>query len=381
MKRVLVAVLASPLLLLAGCATQKTSNPLSPTVAGPMEGVDITAPNLLIPGNSAEISGNSQPLTLTIENSATNSPRPLTYSFQLASDVAFNNVVFSRDDVAPGPDGRTSLRLPDAVTSGRVYFWRARAQDGANTGPYSTPVAFNLFTPVAFEKPTPLSPVGNQLLTSLSTEFRFRNAPHVGNPVNVSYLLELATNDTFANKILVWQLDETPNETKFTSGNLPPGTQIFWHVRAYETSTGPWSDTAVFRTPVPVVAPPPSTGTPGSPCGPPYPSAGPVIVACVERQYPEKIAPVGSLHERDANMAFLRDRVIETGICGGLDLAQNRKQSGAMSIDAIVYRHGGIDDVIDIGFQYDSPEQVLHLQWITVNGPAGYTPIPRPTCR
>src|SRR5215831_6034665 len=125
MKILSVALLVSPLLLLTGCQVEKTSNPLSPTVAGPMPGVDITAPNLLIPSSGAQISGTSQPITLTIENSATNSPRPLTYSFQVATDAAFTNIVVTRSGISPGTDGRTVLRL-DTLAAGRVYYWRAR---------------------------------------------------------------------------------------------------------------------------------------------------------------------------------------------------------------------------------------------------------------
>ena len=33
--------------------------------------------------------------------------------------------------------GRTSVRIPDKLQKDRTYFWRARAQDGANTGPLS----------------------------------------------------------------------------------------------------------------------------------------------------------------------------------------------------------------------------------------------------
>jgi hypothetical protein len=379
--------LAVPLVLVAGCAVEKTSNPLSPNVAGPIAGVNISAPALLEPGQGAQISGVSQPVTLLIENSASNGPRPLNYLFEIATDAGFTNKVFTRADVQPGTEGRTSLRLSDALTAGRLYYWRARAQDGANTGPYSTAMSFNLFVPVGFDKPTALSPVNNEKLTTARPQFRLRNAPHVGTPINVSYSLELSTTDSFATRLAVWEFNESPGESTLTSPiDLLGSSQLFWRVRAYEGGTlGPWSDTAVFRPVTPVSTPTPGGGggTGGAPfCGPPYPTTGPAIAACVERQYSDHTTPVGSLAERDAQMTFLRDRIIEVGICAGLDLALNRKSSGAMSIDALVYRHGGIDDVIDVGFQYDTPSQPLHLQWITVNGPAGYVAYsPRPSCR
>ena len=84
--------------------------------------------------------------------------------------------------MAPGDNGRTSLTLPNALGTGRGYFWRAKAQDGANTGPYSSMVTFNVFTPVSFDKPVPVSPVGGTKVGTYSPEFVFNNAPHAGSP-------------------------------------------------------------------------------------------------------------------------------------------------------------------------------------------------------
>ena len=80
-------------------------------------------------------------MTLLIENAGSNGVRPLTYSFDIATDAGFSNKVFSRDGIAQGDGGRTSLRMSDALATGHTYYWRARAQDGANTGPYATPTS------------------------------------------------------------------------------------------------------------------------------------------------------------------------------------------------------------------------------------------------
>ncbi|PYR25412.1 MAG: hypothetical protein DMF92_20590, partial [Acidobacteria bacterium] len=109
------------------CATSKSSNPLSPTLAGPIPGVNITAPNPVEPAAGARIAVDKQPLTLTVENATTSGVRPLSYVFEVAIDADFNNKVFFRDSLAPGEGGRTSLRLPDALATGRSYYWRSRA--------------------------------------------------------------------------------------------------------------------------------------------------------------------------------------------------------------------------------------------------------------
>jgi hypothetical protein len=54
-------------LAMGACATSKSEDPLSPTVAGPIGGVSISAPKLLEPGPGAQINTKTQPLTLLIE--------------------------------------------------------------------------------------------------------------------------------------------------------------------------------------------------------------------------------------------------------------------------------------------------------------------------
>jgi hypothetical protein len=73
-----------------------------------------------------------------------------------------------------------------------------------------------------------------------------------------------------------------------------------------------------------------------------------------------------SVSQRQANMAFLRDRIIEAGKCGGLDLGWNLKRGGPeLSIDFITQRVNGSVDGIDIGYAYDDTSQPLRLAWAT----------------
>ena len=128
-------MVSSVLVAVAGCEPTKSSNPLSPTVAGPIPGVNITPPMPLEP-RAVKVPVDRQPVTLVVENAASNGQRPLSYVFEVATDAGFANIVWSRTGVTPG-EGRTTMRLPDPLATGRSYYWRARAEDGANTGPYS----------------------------------------------------------------------------------------------------------------------------------------------------------------------------------------------------------------------------------------------------
>src|SRR5438874_2529078 len=103
---------------LTACAAEKSSNPLSPTVAGPIPGVNISAPTPMQPSAGSQVAVDQQPVTLIVQNASTSGVRPLNYVFEIATDTQFTNKVFVRDGISPG-DGRTSLRLPDPLATGR----------------------------------------------------------------------------------------------------------------------------------------------------------------------------------------------------------------------------------------------------------------------
>ena len=96
------------LLAFGGCEAQKSSNPLSPSVAGPIPGTQITAPKLLEPAQSFKFRSSQQPIRLLIENASSTGVRPLSYTFELSADPAFGSKAFARSGVPPGEGGRTS---------------------------------------------------------------------------------------------------------------------------------------------------------------------------------------------------------------------------------------------------------------------------------
>ena len=245
----------------AGCTgLEKSENPLSPTVAGPIPGVNIGPPVPLDPKDGRNIEVGNQPITLTVTNAETNGVRPLSYRFEVAVDVNFTTRVFVRDGVAPGGNGQTSLRLSDALETGRTYYWRARAGDGANTGIYSGLAHFNVFTPIVISKPGPIRPINNVQLSDGTPSFQFANAPRQGPVGPFVYRIEVSESDSFANLFVVWQVVEHPNVTTLDApAPFPGGKTYVWRTRASDgANTGPWSDPQVFRTPPD--APPPPVG-------------------------------------------------------------------------------------------------------------------------
>src|SRR5262249_31829608 len=239
------------------CVTTKSSNPLTPTVAGPIPGVEITTPKILEPTSGAKIAVDKQPITLLIENASTSGVRPLSYVFEIAMDANFTNKVFSRENIAPGDGGRTSLRLPDPLATERPYYWRSRAQDGANTGAFSAAAPFDVFTPIVIEAPGLVAPAANVTVSTLRPQFIVSNAPHSGPVGAISYLIEVATDGAFANKVGAWTVGEgSGGQTTFTMpSDLGYSKVYYWHVRAFDPKvTGPWSTINAFAT---MAEPPP----------------------------------------------------------------------------------------------------------------------------
>ena len=290
-RKLSVLLMLSPFLLaVAGCEATKSANPLSPAVAGPIPGVTITPPMPVEP-KAVKVPVDRQPVTLVVDNAVTNGQRPLSYLFEVATDAGFTNPVWSRTGVTPG-EGRTSMRLPDALATGRSYYWRARADDGANASPYSPAANFDVFTPIVIEPPRLVSPDHNATVTSLRPTFAFVNAVRSGPAGPITYVIEVSTTETFANTMASWQVEEQPAGR--TSSQLPLdgpfGQFLFWHVRAIDpTTAGPWSNTQAFSMPEPPPPPPIPGPIPGPGPGPgPIgnwescpPIAGEALVACV----------------------------------------------------------------------------------------------------
>jgi hypothetical protein len=351
------------LLALGGCQTAKSSTPTAPTVAGPIPGVNISAPGLLEPAQGFKFKENEQPIRLVVQNATSNGVRPLLYTFEVSGDSSFSSKVFSRSNVPPGDNNRTSVQL-DRLDIGRAYYWRAWAEDGANTGAVAT-AGFEIHPKPAVTPPTPIAPVNNELIGTATPTITVANAHFIGPVGHLAYEFQVAVDQSFNKLIAGGIVAEGDGRTSFSSSPLTRGTTMFWRVRASDGETAStWSATQSFRTPAAPNPPPPvpPTGGGGGSCAS---TNGEAIINCISAKYPDKLVAGISLSQRQANMMFLRDRIIEAGKCGGLDLGWNLKRGGPeLSIDFITNRTGGLDG-IDIGFAYDDTSTPLRLSWQT----------------
>jgi hypothetical protein len=353
------------LLALGACQTSKSSTPTAPTVAGPIPGVNISAPGLLEPAQGFKFKESEQPIRLVVQNATTNGVRPLFYTFEVSGDSSFGSKVFSRSNVAPGENNKTSVQL-DRLEIGRAYYWRAWAEDGANTGTMAT-AGFEIHPKPAVTPPTAIAPVNNELIGTTTPTITVNNAQFVGPVGPLAYEFQVAIDQSFTKLIAAGIVAEGNGRTTFNSSPLTSATTMFWRVRASDGETlSSWSGTQSFRTPA---APKPPTPVPsgggGGGGGSCASNNGNAIINCISAKYPDKLVAGISLGQRQANMMFLRDRIIEAGRCGGLDLGWNLKRGGPeLSIDFITTRTGGLDG-IDIGFAYDDTSSPLRLSWAT----------------
>lgn len=370
----------SALTLGACTGLDKSENALSPTLAGPIPGVFISPPAPLDPKDGRSIEFASQPITLTLQNAESSGPRPLAYTFEIATDTGFSSLLFARDGVAPGQDGRTSLRLPDALGTGRTYFWRARARDGANDGPYSGLAHFSIFTPIVIDKPIPRVPVGNVLLDSASPRFTIGNAARSGPVGAMRYIVEVAGSDSFADRYVIWTIGEQAGQTSFDAPSpLPNGKQLFWRARGFDGGNeGPWSDAQVFRTPAPApLQPSPGggggTGTGGHiAAGPPTEDRAKLVIFGTYDEFPSLSVIFGSTEAAEDAAEQLLLRTIWHLQLAGFQAGRQQNPSGAISKDKLTINIGGWHayDIYSLGtagkkttvqfFEVGSPVYVAH---------------------
>lgn len=273
MRSNLLFISLASVVLLGGCETSKSSNPLTPTVAGPIAGVTISAPGVMAPSANQQIAIDQQPITLTVKNATTTGVRPLTYEFQVSGDSSFGSQLFATTGVDPGGNGQTSVSLTDKIGNAGNYFWRSRAEDGANTGSWTSAVAFAIYIPVVIQPPGPVQPAAGATTSSTRPTFTVTDATRTGPAGTIHYNLMIAKDVAFSQVVLTGTFPEQATQTSMPiAQDLTAATHYFWRVQASDgTNSGPWSATIDFTTPA---APAPPTPTPTPTPTPGTPAAG-----------------------------------------------------------------------------------------------------------
>ncbi|MDO8677490.1 MAG: hypothetical protein Q7R30_02855 [Acidobacteriota bacterium] len=321
----------------------------------------------------------SDPYTLLIENPGSSGQRAIWLQLEMAADSNFQQIVHQADRIEPGPNGRTAYRLPEPLGAGFTYYWRTRAADGANTGPYSAVSNFTVVVPVVIEAPVAVEPSGN--LTTNKPTFKARNGA-ISGTTGVVYRFEVSNNAEMSPAMAV--VTASPGgdgNTSMTLGELPYNTVLYWRVYGTDgTKQSGHSQTLAFRTsPPPVVVPPPGGGG-GVPGGVPKgnggraadPSGGRLplpnmshIVAAVAQANPGALQ--NSCQDQGGSWQFM-DQVVDTLRTYDTRWGYNGKRGNANdpSKDVVDYHYGGGPD------QNSTDVYIIDV----VGGHCGATPSP-----
>lgn len=359
-------------LCLTGCEAAKSANPTAPSVAGPIPGVNITAPRNLEPYAGSTLTFSEEPPTLLIENAGSSGARSIWLQIEVGTDSGFQQIVHQADQVTPGSGGRTAYRLPAPLGAGYTYYWRSRALDGANSGPYSSVSSFSVIPPVVIDAPVATAPAGK--LTTNKPEFKVTNGGISGTS-GVGYRFEVSKTGDFSQMVAVVTMPVNGSgTTTMTLGELPYKTTYFWRVIGSDGSKeSTYSNTLEFTTQDP--PPPPTTGGGGVPAGVPtgpggrgpdngpLPSYGASVVAAVARANPGALQ--NSCQDSGGSWTFM-DQVVDTLRTYDTRWGYNGKRgnSNDPSKDVVTYHYGsGPDNLSTDVFIID-----------VINGHCGATP-------
>ncbi len=376
---VLVGFLA---VIIAGCS-EKSRNPLSPNVAGPISGVNISAPSQTETVGGQLVRVDDQPVVLTFAEVSSNSERPFWYEVEISTDAQFASIVHASGQIEPtsaalAPSTRSgqnvgtgteTYRVPETLAV-RKYYWHVRAADGANVGPFSETARFEIFTPVTIERPSPVSPINGEVIGGLRPTLKATSAEIIGPATDIKYRFEIATDSAFAALVAVRTVAPGGQTTLATPGNLTGDTLYTWRVRASASGRagrvdGPWSATGSFRTPPlpaasPSSPPPPAAGGSGGGAGgccPPPNRFSVVKQVAAETGYPNSGMPVNDFTQRVARRLAAEDA----------NWGRYINSNGNLGKDTVSYRVNGqndhpfkIDIVRGAGSSSPSPHWVEH---------------------
>lgn len=222
--------------------------------------------------------------------------------------------------------------------------------------------------------PQPVSPQSAVRVSNLTPQLVLRNGSGSFAPTSgLSYVFEVFEVNGSV-QTLVLKSDPVAAGATQTTFDVPADTLKMNKTYAWRSYgifsgvQGSLSDGVSFRTPVP--APPKDSNVPAPIfCAG---SGGRDIISCVAAAFPERLVKTNngdfSDERRYANMEFLRDVIIATGKCKGLNLGRNNKRGGPeISRDFIVYRSNvgknGRDRGVDIASGYDDTKTTLKLTW------------------
>ena len=154
MKRGLAFFLSSMLLvtLIIGCGADGGSSPTTPTTPQPpTTDSSLTAPTIRSPEQGEQLEELKPEFEI---GNATGGSGARTYTFEVARDGAFQQIVTMETGVREGLGGITAWQVSETLEGDSKYFWRARARTSAGSGPSSASSEFRIKSGFTRDRPS-----------------------------------------------------------------------------------------------------------------------------------------------------------------------------------------------------------------------------------
>ena len=246
-------------LLVAASACSK-SNPARPTnlestpdtasVTDAVSGITLTTPQLSTPNEGVSFKFVEQPVTLVVKNAVTTGSTALTYTFEVATDAAFGAKVITKDGVAQGANGSTSVTL-DRLAADKTYYWRSRATSGSVAGPFTKGRSFKVGPEVVLQAPVLGDPPSNATVEEQPT-LNVNRVSRTGPAEAIFYRFELSDAASFGAVVYSTTVSERTDlpYTPHKVTRVLDEKTYFWRVQASDPTNAvnsPFSAVAQFK--------------------------------------------------------------------------------------------------------------------------------------
>ncbi len=214
--------------LLAALAAGCTSNPNAPSE------ISATWPQPMVPAEGAQVAYAAQPLQLVVTNAVSTGNGTPTYTFEVATDSDFSSIIYTKEGVPQGADGRTVLTI-DKLAGAKSYFWRSHVVTGSDAGPYSKPRALVVGPEVVLQIPTIVSPVDNGATFS-PVLLTVNNVDRTGPAGTISYRFDVADSSSFDHILFTGTaVEQSGGQTSITvTTTLADGGVYYWRAQALD---------------------------------------------------------------------------------------------------------------------------------------------------
>jgi len=168
----------------------------------------------------------------------------LTYGYQVFADSLLTELIVETEG-QPQSVGNSQWAVSTALDEDSIYYWRSRAFDGFEYGPWSDSASF--WVNASDQPPTPFqlaTPADSSATTDLLPSFTWTSSSDPDRFDTARYMFLIADNDNFAAADTVSDLSDT---TLTLPDSLVYGNSYFWKVEAFDKFGGVTPSDQAFR--------------------------------------------------------------------------------------------------------------------------------------